>query len=75
MLKTAWAESPALAIQLLARFQSAKLAYDVRWLLINFPDKALGQPDALQILLGETLPNDISFQLKVGHLRMLRDDI
>ncbi len=64
-VKTAWAESPALAMQLLARFQSMKLENDVRWMLVNFPDKAMGEADALQILLGASLPNDLSFQLKV----------
>lgn len=66
LLKTAWAESPALAMQLLARFQSVKLTNDVRWMLVNFPDKAVGEPDALQILLGASLPDDVSFQLKVS---------
>ncbi|KAI9704392.1 MAG: phosphatidylinositol-4- kinase [Candelina mexicana] len=64
VLKTAWAENPALTIQLVSRFQSQKLASDVRWLLVNFPEKAVGEPDALRILLGSSLPKDVSFQLK-----------
>ncbi len=64
-MKTAWTESPALAVQLIARFQSIKLANDVRWRLVNSPEKATGEPDALQILLGPMLPEDVSFQLKV----------
>ncbi|KAI9800626.1 MAG: phosphatidylinositol-4- kinase [Piccolia ochrophora] len=63
-LRTAWAESPALAIQLVNRFQSVRLASDVRWLLVNFPERAIGVPDALQILLDASLPDDLSFQLK-----------
>lgn len=63
-LKTAWGENPALAVHLVQRFQSQRLANDVRWLLLNFPQKALNEPDALEILLGAALPNDVSFQLK-----------
>ena len=64
VLRTAWSESPALAIQLVNRFHSARLVNDVRWLLLNFPQKAIHEPDALQILLGSSLSNDVSFQLK-----------
>jgi phosphatidylinositol 4-kinase len=33
--------------------------------VLNFPQKVLDQPDALEILLGSQLPSDVSFQLKV----------
>jgi hypothetical protein len=65
LTRTAWNENPALAIQLVTRFPSARLHKEVRWLLLNFPDKALSEPEAVQLLLGETLPADVSFQLKV----------
>jgi phosphatidylinositol 4-kinase len=64
-LKTAWAENPALAVQFARRFQSQTLLLDTRFLLLNFPEKALDEPDALEIILGPLLPNDLSFQLKV----------
>lgn len=64
LLKTAWTEHPGLAIQLTTRFASAKLANDVRTLLLRYPEKAIGEPDALQILIGPSLPSDVSFQLK-----------
>ena len=65
LLKTAWTESPGLAIQLVTRFSSFEtIRNDVRFLLMIFPDKALQEPDAVDLLLGDTLPNDISFQLK-----------
>lgn len=66
LLRGAWLENPGLAIQLSARFQSAKLYDDVRELLLNFPEKALDEPDALRILLGSSLPFDVTFQLKVS---------
>ncbi|KAK5936701.1 phosphatidylinositol-4- kinase [Knufia obscura] len=62
--RTAWAEDPSLAVQLVTRFPSDHLHRDVRFLLCNFPDKALHEPNAIDILLGETLPQDLSFQLK-----------
>lgn len=65
-LKTAWAESPALAVHIAHRFNSAAVTSELRWLLLNFPDKVLDQPDALEILLGPSLPSDVSFQLKAS---------
>lgn len=64
-LKTAWTENPSLAVHLVKRFQSARLTQEVRWQVLNFPHKVLDEPDALEILLGNQLPNDVSFQLKV----------
>lgn len=62
--RTAWNESPSLAVQLLTRFPSEQLQRDVRFLLCNFPDKAIKEPNAIDILLGDALPQDLSFQLK-----------
>ncbi|PQE20829.1 phosphatidylinositol 3 protein [Rutstroemia sp. NJR-2017a BBW] len=64
LVRTAWNESPSLAIQLVSRFPSPRLHKDIRWLLLNFPDKAISEPEALHILLGDSLPTDVSFQLK-----------
>ncbi|EFR01804.1 phosphatidylinositol 4-kinase STT4 [Nannizzia gypsea CBS 118893] len=64
LLRLAWNENPSLALQLGSRFPSAKLRSDIRWLLLNFPEKALKEPNALEILLGPSLPEDVSFQLK-----------
>ena len=65
-LKTAWAENPAIAVHMLKRFQSQRLSNEVRWQVLNFPQKVLDEPDALEILLGNSLPADVSFQLKVS---------
>lgn len=65
LVRTAWAESPSLAIQLTTRFQYPRILKEVRWLLLNFPSKAVSEPEALPILLGDALPEDVSFQLKV----------
>lgn len=64
-LKTAWTENPAIAVHLTKRFQSPHLNTEVRWQVLNFPHKVLHVPDALEILLGNQLPADVSFQLKV----------
>ncbi|KAH8726282.1 hypothetical protein GQ44DRAFT_826007 [Phaeosphaeriaceae sp. PMI808] len=63
-LKTAWIENPAIAVHLVKRFQSPRLNTEVRWQVLNFPHKVLDEPDALEILLGNQLPADVSFQLK-----------
>ena len=66
MLKTAWAEDPKLAIQVAIRSQSPALMNEIRWHLLNYPQKAIGDPEALHILLQDGLTSDISFQLKVA---------
>lgn len=65
LINIAWAENSALAVELCARFQSPRIHKEVRSLLLNSPEKAVSQPDALTILLGSSLPNDLPSQLKV----------
>ena len=60
-------EHPNIAIQLSARFPSAQVIRDVRGLLLEYPEKAIGEPDALQILLGSALSTNLGPQLKVIH--------
>ncbi|PWY64474.1 phosphatidylinositol 4-kinase [Aspergillus heteromorphus CBS 117.55] len=64
LLRLAWAEAPGLAIYLSNRFPSPKLRNDIRWLLLNFPEKAIDESSALEILLGSALPVDVHYQLK-----------
>ncbi|RAL06281.1 1-phosphatidylinositol 4-kinase STT4 [Aspergillus ibericus CBS 121593] len=64
LLRLAWAEAPGLAIHLSTRFPSAKLKNDIRWLVLNFPDKAIDESSALETLFGSTLPADVHTQLK-----------
>ncbi|KAJ5730120.1 uncharacterized protein N7483_004628 [Penicillium malachiteum] len=63
-LRLAWAESPGLAIQLATRFPSAKMQSDVRWLILNFPEKAIPEASALEVMFDSSLPSDVNFQLK-----------
>ncbi|KAH9909251.1 hypothetical protein F4778DRAFT_715987 [Xylariomycetidae sp. FL2044] len=64
LVRVAWAEDPALAIEMVSRFPMPSVRNDVRWLLLNFPAKAMSEPEVLPILLGSELPNDVRFQLK-----------
>ena len=70
-LKTAWAENPKLAVQLTGRFASTRLADEVRALLLRYPELAIEEPDALHILIGPSLPTDVSSQLKVSGWLMI----
>ncbi|KAJ5899829.1 hypothetical protein N7495_004573 [Penicillium taxi] len=63
-LRLAWAESPGLAIQLATRFPSIKMQTDIRWLILNFPEKAMSEASALEIMFDSSLPSDVNFQLK-----------
>ncbi|KAK4040507.1 hypothetical protein C8A01DRAFT_15630 [Parachaetomium inaequale] len=64
LIRTAWAESPSLAVHLASRFPYPRVQREVRWLLLNFPAKAAGEPEAIPILIDGALPDDVSFQLK-----------
>lgn len=64
LVRVAWAEDPSLAIELVNRFSIPAVHNEVRWLLLNFPAKAISEPEALPILLGGELPPDVRFQLK-----------
>lgn len=68
LVKIAWAEDPAIAIQLATIYPMPRIHKEIRWLLLNFPTKAVSDPEALPILLGGALPDDVSSQLKVSHL-------
>ncbi|KAI0863222.1 phosphatidylinositol 3 [Xylaria cubensis] len=64
LIRVAWAENPSLAIELVNRFNIPSVYQEVRWLLLNFPTKALCDAEALSILFGGELPQDVRFQLK-----------
>lgn len=65
LLRTAWDEDCHIAIQLVTRFsQSQRITNDVRGLMLQQPEKAIGSSDALYTLLGSTLPRDVQAQLK-----------
>lgn len=65
-MRTAWAESPSLAVHLASRFPYPRIVKEVRWLLLNFPSKAAHEPEALPILIDGSLPDDVGPQLKVS---------
>ncbi|KAL7274544.1 Phosphatidylinositol 4-kinase stt4 [Rhizina undulata] len=64
VLQTAWHESPALALQLVRRFQSPRLEADVKRLISMYPEKVVDLPEALQIMLGDKISNNLGPQLK-----------
>jgi phosphatidylinositol 4-kinase A len=66
LVRTAWAQHPSLAIAIAARFPLPRVYNQVRWLLLNHPAVAVDEPEALPILFGGQLPEDVNFlQLKV----------
>ena len=65
LLTAAWAEDPRIAIQLAERFpQSEKLVSEIRSLIMARPESAIPYSDALYVLLGSSLPQDVKGQLK-----------
>ncbi|KAI1438011.1 phosphatidylinositol 3 [Xylaria sp. CBS 124048] len=64
LIRVAWLESPSLAIELATRFNMPTVHQEVRWLLLNFPARALHDAEALPILFGGELPQDVRPQLK-----------
>lgn len=66
LLKTAWLESPQLAIQLTKRFQSSRLSTNVRSLLLRYPEQIVDIPETVPLILGDGVPPDVGLpQLKV----------
>lgn len=44
---------------------------EIRWLILNFPEKATREPSALEIMFDSSLPADVNFQLKVDTHQVL----
>lgn len=65
LLECAWLEDSSLAIHFPTRYRSPRLADEVRLLLMSFPERATAEPDALKVLLGNSLPSDVTVQMKV----------
>ena len=64
VLETAWIESPSLVIQLVTRLGSSKLTNNARSLLLKYPERAIEEPDAIQLMIGPSIPADVSLQSK-----------
>lgn len=72
VLRVAWEEDPELALNLTPRFKFDRLDDEVRWYILNHPEKAMNNADALQLMFRSTLPNDVSSQLKVSQVSVIR---
>lgn len=55
-------------MHLASRLPYPRVHKEVRWLLLNFPAKAATEPEAIPVLIDGALPDDVSFQLKVGRV-------
>ncbi|KAK1253769.1 hypothetical protein MKX07_001846 [Trichoderma sp. CBMAI-0711] len=64
LVPTAWFEDPAIAIELATRFHYPRLTREIRSLLLAMPEKAISEPEALSLILGGHLPDDVGHQLK-----------
>ena len=65
LAKTAWQQDPSIAIELATRFPFLRLQREVRHLLLSTPDLAVACPEALPLIFGGHLPDDVNSQLKV----------
>ena len=66
LVRTAWAQNPCLAVALATRFPLPRVYNQIRWLLLNHPAMAVDEPEALSILFGGQMADDVNFlQLKV----------
>lgn len=63
---TAWEQDPAIAIELATRFHYPRLHREIRQLLLNRPESAMSEPEALVLMFGGHLPDDVNSQLKVS---------
>jgi phosphatidylinositol 4-kinase len=67
-VRAAWRIDPYLAVHLSERFVSASMNREIRRLILANPEDVIESAVAAQILLGESLPLDLRFQLKVRSL-------
>lgn len=63
LVRVAWAEDPALALDLCVRFPSPLIHGEVRALLRSCPERAIDEPEALSHLFGGALPDDVGFSV------------
>lgn len=63
-LGVAWQESVALAVQFVSRFKHQPLNGALRTLLLEHPEQGIGQAEAVSMMLGTSLLDDVSWQLK-----------
>ncbi|KAF4971059.1 hypothetical protein FSARC_2007 [Fusarium sarcochroum] len=62
LIRTAWWQDPAIAIELATRFPFPRLQRDIRFLLLTMPEKAIFEPEALHLIFGGFLPDDVAVQ-------------
>ncbi|KAF9770430.1 hypothetical protein IL306_012054 [Fusarium sp. DS 682] len=62
LIRTAWWQDPAIAIELATRFPFPRLQRDIRFLLLTMPEKAIFEPEALHLIFGGLLPDDVASQ-------------
>ncbi|KAF4470103.1 phosphatidylinositol 4-kinase [Fusarium albosuccineum] len=62
LVRTAWWQDPAIAIELATRFPFPRLQRDIRFLLLTMPEKAVSEPEALHLIFGGFLPDDVAVQ-------------
>ncbi|KAL6403051.1 Phosphatidylinositol 4-kinase stt4 [Ilyonectria robusta] len=62
LVRTAWWQDPAIAIELATRFPYPRLQRDVRFLLLTMPEKAVSEPEAIPLIFGGYLPEDVNLQ-------------
>ncbi|TWU77974.1 phosphatidylinositol-4- kinase [Metarhizium rileyi] len=64
LVKTAWQQDPSIAIELATRFNLPRIQRDIRHALLSSPEKAVADPEALPLIFGGHLPDDVNSQLK-----------
>lgn len=62
LIRTAWWQDPAIAIELATRFPFPRLQRDIRFLLLTMPEKAIFEPESLNLIFGGILPDDVGPQ-------------
>jgi phosphatidylinositol 4-kinase len=68
LVRTAWWQDPGIAIELATRFKFPRLLRDIRFLLLTMPEKAVFEAEALPLMFGGHLPDDVLPQLRVSCL-------
>jgi phosphatidylinositol 4-kinase A len=65
VVRVSWKLDPYLAVHLSQRFVSQSMKKEVRRLILAYPEDVIHSPLAAEIMLGDNLSPDLTFQLKV----------
>lgn len=64
LLRTAWHQDPAIAVELATRFYYPRLHSEIRRFILNSPENVVDEPEAIPLMIGSHMPDDVKSQAR-----------